>query len=305
MVIDSPLRAIQPRFTRVTVPLTARTRYHVLLRRQFVLAARSIGLAEHLEQPPPDISEEARACGSEDGAFIEFCPQDQVRTGITLTRPLFRYTPYLYDRFFVDTREGWDGYNRRLAVRKRSAIQRKVRRLVSEAGHAVDCRTYSSGQDIETFFSWARTIGARRAGWAPRLLPDTPAFRRIAATEAEARRLRAYVLFFREIPISYLFCPIVEGALIYDHLAYDAAFGHLSPGFMLLWCVIQDAFAQPHVRYIDFTQGSGQQKRFFANGHLRCGDAFFLRASPGHLLTVASHRLLNAIGYSAERHLRL
>ena len=120
-----------------------------------------------------------------------------------------------------------------------------------------------------------------------------------------AGTLRAYLLFLNEKPISYLYSPLDGATAVYRYLGYDPEYAELSPGFVLQWLALECLFKDHQVGYFDFTQGEGEQKRFFATDSRQCADIYFLERSAKRWALVLAHRatdlLSTALGNGLDR----
>ena len=111
--------------------------------------------------------------------------------------------------------------------------------------------------------------------------------------EAEAlaaeNRIRAYILFDGERPVSYLYCPVNDGVLVYAYLGYDPDYIKKSVGTVLQWLALEQLFAEACFRAFDFTEGQSEHKRLFATHQRRCANVFMVKASVRNKLLIYSH----------------
>lgn len=285
------IKNLSTSYEHTQVPLFVR-KDSFIIQRQLKVMARTVSLKQHFSdeiilRPPISKIEDV------DGYFIEFCPSTSVRKRISFKDGFLCYNPYLYDRFFIDFSVSFESYTKSLSSQKRQQIQRKIRHYERQTGHCLTWEVYDTAVGIQEFFKIVQEILLQQASKNYPTLPHHTAFIEEAMLAAERQELRTYILFAEGKATSYLFCPVVDGALVYEYLGYDQAYAALSPGFLLLWKVIQDAFKHRTYSYLDFTRGSGQQKRYFANGRLECGDIFFLRKTAKNILSVLLHYPLN------------
>ena len=89
-------------------------------------------------------------------------------------------------------------------------------------------------------------------------------------------------------PAAYLYCPIAEGTVRYDHVGHDPAFNDLSPGGVLMLEAMRDLYAERGLRRFDFTEGDGQHKRSFATDSVACLDLLLLRPTLANRATIAA-----------------
>jgi CelD/BcsL family acetyltransferase involved in cellulose biosynthesis len=106
---------------------------------------------------------------------------------------------------------------------------------------------------------------------------------------AEHGQVRAFILFYWQQPISYLYCSVRDGTVLYQYLGYAPEFSAYSPGTILHWFAFQHLFAEGQYRLFDFSEGYGEHKKFFATGSQLCANVFFLRRTPKAAALVLAH----------------
>lgn len=194
-----------------------------------------------------------------------------------------------YARRYVDLTIGRDAWLAGLSANARAAIGRKLRRI---EGRGMRVTAHHEPEAIAVFHAAARAISART--YQERLLdaglPEGAGFVAWLTGEAEAGRLRAWLLHIGDRPAAYLCCPADGATLVYRWVGHDPDFASLSPGSVLLCEAIgalidEDAFAR-----FDFTEGDGQHKRQFATGSVDCVDLLLLRP------TIANRALAAMLG---------
>ncbi len=195
-----------------------------------------------------------------------------------------------YTRHYADLTIGFDAYRSGLSGNTRSGLKRKAKRVMDVSGGVLDVRRFRTPDELSLFHDTARRISLRT--YQERLLggglPDDPAFLRSMYTLAAAGAVRAWLLYVGGEPAAYLYCPIENGTVRYDHVGHDPAFNDLSPGGVLLLEAMRDLYAEPGLRRFDFTEGDGQHKRSFATHGAECLDMLLLRASLANRATLAA-----------------
>lgn len=217
------------------------------------------------------------------------------------------YVPQQYEHCYIDLGIGFERYQAKFSSKTRSTILRKIRKFGEFCGGPVAWKTYRTEVELEEFFASAITLS--KSTYQDRLLdaglPDSAAFRQQAMALARDDRVRAYMLFHGDRPVSYLFCPIEEGVLSYSYVGYDPAYMHLSVGTVLQWLAIEQLFGEAKYRYFDFTEGQSDHKRLFATDRRLCGNVFLLRDTLRHSMLVHSHLQMNRfsawLGVTMER----
>lgn len=202
-----------------------------------------------------------------------------------------RYVVSRYRRHYVDLRTPLEDYLAKFSPRSRSTLGRKVRRYAQACGGELHCRAYREAAEMAEFHARARAVSALT--YQERLLdaglPEGEGF--VAELEALARddRVRAWVLGDGERPVAYLCC-IGEGPdLEYRYLGYDPARARWSPGTVLHRLAIEELLGDGRFERLDFTEGEGEHKRFFATGSVDCANVYLLRAGAANALRVLVH----------------
>lgn len=200
------------------------------------------------------------------------------------------YVRQRYPRHYADLTIGFDAYCAALSGNTRSGLKRKARRLIALSDGTLDLRRFRPPAELDAFHPIARGISRRT--YQERLLggglPDDPGFLRDMATLAAADAVRAWLLYVAGEPAAYLYCPIEDGTVRYDHVGHDPAFNDLSPGGVLMLEAMRDLYAEPGLTRFDFTEGDGQHKRSFATGNVACVDVLLLRPTLANRATIAA-----------------
>ena len=228
-----------------------------------------------------------------DGYLIRALP-DAMRAG--LDAPGLRaFTRQSYPRHYARIDQGFDAWFAGLSANGRSTLKRKRRKLEEASGGALDVRQYSRPGEVAEFFAHARSVSAETyqerlldAGLPADALPGMRAL-------AERGAMRGWLLCLDEQPISYLYAPAQGRTLLYAHLGYRSAFGHLSPGSVLQLEAMRMLLEERAFDYFDFTEGDGQHKRQFASASQPSHDLNLIRDT---LANRAALRSLDAFDHS-------
>lgn len=185
-----------------------------------------------------------------------------------------------YPRHYIRFDGSFQDYLAGFSGKTRSTLLRKRKRWIDAAG-GMDLREYHDVQSAEEFHRLAGALSDRT--YQARLLnaglPTGPAALAEFRHRAAAGAVRAYILFHRGEPASYLHLPIDDGCAVYAHLGYEPSLASLSPGTVLQLEALERLFAEEQLRLFDFTEGDGAHKRLFANGNVECVDLLLL--NPG------------------------
>jgi Acetyltransferase (GNAT) domain len=257
-----------------------------LYRRSATLDEEPLGIDDL--PPPPRLDDAA-------GYVVWSQPIAQMRPALSLRREAVVYTPRQYHRYSAELSGDFEQYMSHFSSKTRSTLKRKLRRFAEASGGLVDWKQYRTAAQIAEFFPLAHLVSKKT--YQERLLgaglPSDPTFFAEALALAQQDRVRGYLLFLDGKPISYLYCPVHDGIVAYDHLGYDPAYGSLSPGAVLQILALQALFAERRFTLFDFTEGEGQHKEVFSTRSLLCGDMFVITRRPWPLSVVMLHRAVD------------
>ena len=239
-----------------------------LFRRSARLEESPLGIS-HTPEPPPRLD-------GADGYVVWSQPIATRLPILRVRRDAILYTPRQYRRFSIDLSGDFEQYMARFSGKTRSGLRRKLRKFAEASGGVVDWSQYRTPEQIAAFVTLARTVSAK--SYQERLLgvglPAGDAFDASAQALAREDAVRAYLLFLKGEPISYLYCPVYERVVSYGYLGYDPAYASLSPGTVLQLLALEVLFAQQRFLAFDFTEGEGRHKELFSTGSCLCGDVY-------------------------------
>lgn len=234
----------------------------------------------------------------EDGFFVRSLPLlDPVPPGADIA-PLLVYVVDRYQRYAIDMTGTFEGYLNKFSGKSRSTLKRKVRRFAEHSGGTIDWRQYRTAESIDEFYSLARQVS--QVTYQEKLynagLPVGDAFRREIRDLAGRGLVRAYLLFHAGEPVSYLYCPIENGRLMYRYLGFRADHAKWSPGTVLQVLALEALFAEGGHAVFDFTEGEGEHKRFFSTECASCCDVLYLKRTARLRALVQAHRGVSRLG---------
>lgn len=223
------------------------------------------------------------------------------------TGPYYRYVMLQYQHCYIDMAGDFEGYRQKFSSKTRSTISRKVKKFAEHCGGSLKWECFRTPEEMDRFFPLALELSART--YQDRLLdaglPDDAGYRAAMRQRAGLDEVRAYILFDGERPVSYLFCPVESGVLMYAYLGYDPEYRKHSVGTVLQWLALESLFEERKFRFFDFTDGESDHKRLFATHQQRCANVMFVRADLRHGLVLRGHRGFTrfgeALGRLAER----
>jgi len=263
------------------------------------LQSRQYGLAD---APPPTADpsppQEALQSGSA-GFMLRALPVEGVVPEIARVGDFVRYVPLQYRHCYIDMAGDFDAYRQKFSSKTRSTIVRKVRRFAEHCGGELRWVCYRTPAELEIFFPLARQVSSKT--YQERLLdaglPDDSAYRARMLSEAAADRVRAFLLFDGDRPVSYLFCPVKDKVLLYAYLGYDPDYQKFSVGTVLQWLALEQLFGEGQFLHFDFTEGQSDHKRLFATHERLCANVMFV--SNHHwraAFLIRSHRAFARLG---------
>lgn len=264
----------------VALPLRIGARTLGKLKRRLVRVPVTLDQGLSGEAPPlPPLATEA------DGYLVTGLPAGRladVRAGAPGLRAFVRQR---YPRSYASLDTSFEDYLAGFSAKSRSTLKRKVRRFAEADGGKLDLRACHRPSDVAEFHRHARAVSARtyqeqKLGTG---LPEDSMVEMQALAAQDA--MRAWLLFLRGEPVSYLYAPAEGATLIYAHLGYDPAHAALSPGTVLKLEAMRELMGEGRFARFDFTEGDGQHKRLFGTGAVDCVDLLLLRRTSANLLT--------------------
>ncbi len=205
------------------------------------------------------------------------------------------YIPSRYPRYYIDMQMSFAEYKAKFSAKTRSTLNRKIRKYTDYCGGEISWKTYKDVSEMAEFFRLARTVSATT--YQEKLLdaglPDSEKFYREMEQLARHGCARGFILFHGSRPVSYLYCPISNGVVIYAFLGYDPSYMNFSVGTILQWIALEQLFAEASFRYFDFTEGQSDHKRLFATNHVQCANVFFLRSSFRNIVLLYGQRAVS------------
>jgi CelD/BcsL family acetyltransferase involved in cellulose biosynthesis len=219
---------------------------------------------------------------------------------LTTEHGVLRYVFALYTRYHTDLAGDFDGYLAKFSAKSRGTLRRKVRRFV-ELGAGCEMRAYKRPDEMESFHGQAREVSALT--YQERLLdagiPSEREFLEELVRFAQSDSVRAYVLLLHGTAIAYLCCLSHNGVLLYSYLGYDPKHADLSPGTVLQYLAFQSLFAEQRFRALDFTEGQGAHKKFFATHQTLCADICYFPDSVSARFWIELHRVFDRTSVAA------
>jgi len=223
-----------PRWEETTYRLAYRLGELTLFSRTFsALSLRDhfLTLAPDPEVPPPPLM---RLDDGIQAIVTRSHPVSGPLPTLSRTKGAIRYVPSQYLRRYAELAGTFQDYLAKFSAKTRNTLRRKVKAFRSH-GAGSEMREYKRPDEMPEFYRLARTVSSRT--YQERLLdaglPADEEFQAALIADARQDAVRGYLLFLRNEPIAYLYCPVEDGVLVYSHLGYDPQHAGLSPGTVL------------------------------------------------------------------------
>jgi CelD/BcsL family acetyltransferase involved in cellulose biosynthesis len=239
---------------------------------------------------------------SPDGVLIRSHPVSERLPRYTTFADALRYVPAQYERFYMDFQGTFDEYLAKFSSKVRANRKREIKKFAELSGGEIDWREYRKPEEVTEFLSLAKELSQKtfQSQLLDAGLPEDEQFQQSLVALAAGDKVRAYLLFLNGKPISFLLTEITgEGILTYRYLGYDPAFRAWSPGTVLHLKAFERLFAEGGLRMLDFTEGEGAHKKFFATASEQCADVYYFRRSLRNHALVRLHSLCAFVSRSA------
>ncbi|SEK30501.1 GNAT family N-acetyltransferase [Nitrosovibrio tenuis] len=223
---------------------------------------------------------------------------------ITGKQPVFEkrgdylcYVSSRYMRYYIDMRTSFSEYTAKFSSKTRSTLNRKIRKYKDYCGGEISWKVYKDVGEMSEFFRLARAVS--EITYQEKLLdaglPDSENFCLEMEQLARQGRVRGFILFHASRPVSYLYCPVTNGVVIYAFLGYDPSYMNFSVGTILQWIALEHLFGEKLFRFFDFTEGQSDHKKLFATDNIQCANVFFLCSNLRNMFLVHTQRTINKL----------
>jgi Acetyltransferase (GNAT) domain len=205
------------------------------------------------------------------------------------------YISSRYLRYYIDMRMSFAEYKAKFSSKTRSTLNRKIRKYTDYCGGEISWKVYKDVGEMPEFFRLARAVS--ETTYQEKLLdaglPDSDRFIIEMEQLAAQGRVRGFILFHENRPVSYLYCPITDGIVIYAFLGYDPGYMDFSVGTILQWLALEHLFAEKSFRFFDFTEGQSDHKKLFSTHGIQCANVFFLRSNLHNMVLLNSQKAVD------------
>lgn len=258
---------------------------------RFRVAVETIDVAELAagrHRPTPGLDDVPDGA---DGVFRSSEPRQASDDAISRDGALLRYVQKSFPRYVADLTTDYEGYLGKFSSKTRSGLRRKIRKFEQASGGEIDWRSYTSPAALREFHGHAREIS--RLTYQEKLfdagIPDDEGFVEETVRLARDDHVRAYLLFLEGRPVAYLYCPIVDGVVVYGFLGFDPQHARSSPGTVLQLLAFEQLFEEGKYSMFDFTEGEGEHKKLFSTTSFGCANVFYLKPSLSNRMRIYLH----------------
>lgn len=279
-------------WVRRTVNLNFSVSYRTLFSIKRVCLCKTITLDE---RPDREFFNNLPNFLDEDGYFIRSLPSNILEFEISKFGQYLSYIQKKYDHFYINMGTSFDEYQSTFSSKTRSTIRRKIRKFAQLSNNEINWRSFTTPSEMDEFFRQASVVS--KVSYQERLLnaglPTDKRFIQGAVRSSAKDALRAFILYDKDRPVSYLYCPVEEGTVIYAYLGYDPEYRNYSVGTILQWLALSYLFAEDRFRIFDFTEGESDHKRLFSTGYRSELNVLILQKSIGNRCLIYGHYWFN------------
>lgn len=239
------------------------------------------------------------------GVVIKSQPVSGELPRLTRFPTAIRYVPAQYRRFYVEFGQTFEQYQQKFSSQSRSKRRKELRKFMESSGGTLDLRGYRTPEELEEFLRVARELSQKT--FQERLLdaglPASAEYRRQLLAKGAAGKVRGFILFHAGHAAAYLLYEIRDPGIVQSmYTGYDPALRALSPGTVVYVLSIEKLFEESGgLRMLDFTEGEGTHKQYFATASRQCADIYFLKPSLRVRTALRLHAVLDSASSAAVR----
>ena len=235
-----------------------------------------------------------KLANGEHGFLLRSLPLAEIQPRLSVKSGFICYIPAQFERCYIDLAMTFEEYSNTFSAKSRSTIRRKIRKFNEFCNQNMHFEVYKNADEMQTFYQLARTLSEKT--YQEKLLdaglPDSEAFRQEMKEKAQQDQVRGYLLLNDKKPVAYMYCPIFDGVVLYQHLGFDPDYKKLSVGTILHWLVFENLFQESKFRFFDFTEGSSDHKQMYSTGRILCGNIFILENAFSMRFWIRCHMLV-------------
>ncbi len=217
------------------------------------------------------------------------------------------YISQSFYRYYIDLTGSFEDYLQQFSSKTRSTFRRKLKKYEKASGGTIDWRIYASPDEMEEFHKIARSVS--KETYQEKLLnaglPEDDGFYQDMMRNARNGTVRGYLLYLDGKAVSYLYAPIYQGRMIYNHLGYLPEVSNLSAGTVLFLKVLEHLFESNIVTIFDFTEGQSEQKKQFSTSNVYCGNMITLKCTLANRFWLRLNQVVDKLSSAFSRALAL
>jgi CelD/BcsL family acetyltransferase involved in cellulose biosynthesis len=224
-------------------------------------------------------------------------------TGIGRYGMFLSYVKHPDVLYLLDLVGDFQTYLKKFSTKSRQNLQRSVKKyLARQAGQpAMEICT----DEAQMGHFHREAVAVSRQTYQYKLLkaglPEDERFLHHIQGLAKQGRARGYLLKDGGKSIAFAWCRLEGERLVYDVVGYLPEHSDLSPGTVLLYQIVQDAFELEGCKLLDFGPGHAQYKSMFATRKEEFIDLYLLRPSIKNRMMLGAHWWLILLSENAGR----
>ena len=225
--------------------------------------------------------------------------EEKLKPKVGFEKGYLKHIIQVYKHYYVESIGDFEEYCQRYKGKSRNSLNRKIKKVIKSNQTYDFFKVFQSPAEVDEFLSIAKQISQNsyQEKLFGRVLSTEQVFADSVKEKAEEGRFRGYILYAEDKPIAYNLCPIYgDGVLFYDWTGYNPEFSRYSPGTVLQYKIIEDAFNDPKIKFYDLCVGEGRHKEFFMTGYRNCYDVYYFPLSFKNSLVVVGRYVIEKIG---------
>lgn len=205
--------------------------------------------------------------------------------------------------YLLDLVGDFETYLRKFSTKSRQNLQRSVKKYLARQAGQPAIEICDQEDQMEHFHREA--VGVSRQTYQYKLLraglPEGDGFLHHIRGLSRQGRARGYLLKDGGSSIAFAWCRLEGDRMVYDVVGYLPEYGDLSPGTVLLYLIVQDAFQLEGCEVLDFGPGHAQYKSMFSTRKEEFVDLYLLRSSLKNQVMLVAHWWLILLSENAGR----
>lgn len=243
----------------------------------------------------PELAMLADALPAEaDGYLFRKLDATQLPPGISRHGPYLAYVPYRDVLYYVTLEGSFEDYLKTFSAKARQNLNRSVKRFLERDPVRNREQRFDHPDAMAEFHQRAVGISARtyQARLLDSGLPASERFLQGMIDLAQTGHAQGYLLHQGDEAVAFAWCRGQDSRLIYDVVGYLQEHASSSPGSVLLYLILKQAFAEQRYRIFDFGPGESQYKAMFATHRQEFIDVYLFRNTWGNRLRLSAYHHL-------------